>query len=237
MPLGEADLLLVLFAPALGKIRAAARGARRLTSRLVGHLEPLTRVDLYLANGRSLDTVSQAQVLDGFPAMKADLEAASRGIYVAELLDGFGLEGSGNPPLYDLACVVLGLLGGPSASDMLLRYFELKLLEFSGFLPELYNCVECGNPPGLGHHVFSPDGGGLLCDECRPSGVHVMPLSAEALEMLRFLLDAQPLHAARLSPTGEQEQQIKALLAATVRYWLDREVRSGDFLDLVDTGG
>ena len=87
-PLGEADLLLSLFTPHRGKVRATARGVRRLTSRMVGHLEPLTRVDLFLSKGRSLDTISQAQVLDSFQALKTDLETISHGIYVAELVDG-----------------------------------------------------------------------------------------------------------------------------------------------------
>ena len=61
-----------------------------------------------------------------------------------------------------------------------------------------------------------------------------MPLSVDALEMLRFLERAQPQHAARLSVSSEQKGHIKALLAATVRYWLDRDIRSTDFMGQVD---
>ena len=233
-PLGEADILISLFTPHRGKLRATARGARRLTSRMVGHLEPLTRVDLALAKGRNLDTISQAQVLDSFQKLKMNLEAISRGIYVAELVEGFATEGSGNPFLYTLTCEVLGLLGEPSTSDLLLRYFELQLLKLSGFLPELHVCVNCRNSPQSGGHLFSPDGGGLLCDECRPPGARVMPLSTEALEMLRFLESARPQHAAHLSVPPEQERQLKVLLAATVRYWLDKDIRSAGFVDLMD---
>lgn len=205
-----------------------------MTSRMVGHLEPLTRVDLFLSKGRSLDTISQAQVLDSFQALKADLEATSRGIYVAELIDGFAAEGSANPSLYTLTCEVLALLGEPSSDDLLLRYFELQLLKLAGFLPELHACVECRNTPQPGAHLFSPDGGGLLCGDCKPPGARVMPLSVDALEMLRFLERAQPQHAARLSVSSEQKGHIKALLAATVRYWLDRDIRSTDFMGQVD---
>ena len=40
-PLGEADLLLSLLTPDQGKLRAVARGARRVTSRLVDTWNPL----------------------------------------------------------------------------------------------------------------------------------------------------------------------------------------------------
>ena len=83
--LGEADLLLSLLTPDQGKLRAVARGARRVTSRLVGHLEPLTRVNLAVARGRTRDVITQAQGLESFAALKGDLEAISHGIYVVSV--------------------------------------------------------------------------------------------------------------------------------------------------------
>ena len=41
-------------------------------------------------------------------------------------------------------------------------------------------------------------------------------------------------HAAHLSVPPEQERQLKVLLAATVRYWLDKDIRSAGFVDLMD---
>ena len=58
---GEADRILTLFTPTYGKVHAIAKGARRTTSRLAGHLEPFTRTQLLLASGRDLDIVTQAE--------------------------------------------------------------------------------------------------------------------------------------------------------------------------------
>ena len=44
IPLGEADRILTLYTPDMGKIRAVAKGVRRTKSKLGGHLELLTRV-------------------------------------------------------------------------------------------------------------------------------------------------------------------------------------------------
>ncbi len=41
---GEADRLLTLFTREAGKLRAVAKGARKVRSRKAGHLEPFTRV-------------------------------------------------------------------------------------------------------------------------------------------------------------------------------------------------
>jgi len=232
-PLGEADLLVTLLAPEQGKLRAVARGARRVTSRLVGHLEPLTRVDLAVAKGRTLDVITQAQGLESFAALKGDLEAISHGIYVAELADGFAVEGSGNPPLYSLTIEVLRLLRPGASRDLLLRYYELHLLKLSGFLPELYRCVECRGELEPGEWRFTTDGGGVLCHRCTSAHARTMTLSMEALETLRFLERARPEHALHLRTSQAVAQEMGAVLGATVRYWLDREVRSADFLQLV----
>ena len=48
---GEADRLLVMFTRELGKVRAIAKGVRKLRSRKAGHLEPFTRSNLLLACG------------------------------------------------------------------------------------------------------------------------------------------------------------------------------------------
>ena len=58
VPLGEADLLVTLFTREAGKVRAVAKGARRSTAKLVGHLEPLTVTRLALSRGRSLDVIA-----------------------------------------------------------------------------------------------------------------------------------------------------------------------------------
>ena len=76
-PMGEADLIVTAYTRERGKLRVVAKGARRSNSRLVGHLEPLTQVKLSLAKGRSLDYVTQAQVIGNFTPLKDGLDGIS----------------------------------------------------------------------------------------------------------------------------------------------------------------
>src|ERR671917_366457 len=66
----EADRLLTLYTPRYGKRRVIAKGVRKTTSRLAGHIELFTRVQLLLAEGRNLDIVTQAQSIDGYRAFR-----------------------------------------------------------------------------------------------------------------------------------------------------------------------
>ena len=61
--LGEADRIITLLTRQHGRVRAVAKGVRRTTSRFGSRLEPFTHVDLQLAEGRSLDTITQAETL------------------------------------------------------------------------------------------------------------------------------------------------------------------------------
>jgi DNA repair protein RecO (recombination protein O) len=230
-PLGEADLVVTLFTKDRGKLRAVAKGARRTSSRLMGHLEPLTQVRLSMVQGRNLDYVTQAQVIESFANLKQDLGAITKGIYLAELVDGFGSEASSNQPLYQMAVEVLESIGQAPESEWPLRYFEVHLLRLSGLMPELYRCVECQVSLSPGNHRFSPTLGGTLCPICQPLGVQVRPLSLRLLKVLR-LLHRSPLPSVmglKADPTLAYE--LKSVLGGTVRYWLDKEIRSNSFLE------
>ena len=84
--LGEADKIVTLYTSHQGKVDAVAKGVRRTKSRLAGHLEPLTLGSYMLAEGRELDIVTQAETVDAFAGLRADLDRVSRGLYCAELV-------------------------------------------------------------------------------------------------------------------------------------------------------
>ena len=66
--LGEADRIITLLTRDNGRVRAVAKGVRRTTSRWGSRLEPFTHVDLQLAEGRNLDTVTQAETRGSYAA-------------------------------------------------------------------------------------------------------------------------------------------------------------------------
>ena len=232
-PMGEAGLIVTLYARDTGKLRAVVRGVRKPTSKMVGHLEPFNRVELALASPRlgGMDTITQAQIIESFNSLKANLEAISRGIYLAELVDGFGTEGSANPELYSLLVDALRTLDDSPEVGLALRYFELHLLKCSGFMPELYRCVECREELPPGKHLFSPEAGGTLCSRCYPPGTRIMNLSVQALKVLRFLDRTSLPELSKLRIHRGLEEELKNLLSVTVKYWLDKEIKSKTFME------
>ena len=64
--LGEADRIITLLTRHNGRVRAVAKGVRRTKSRFGARLEPFTHVDVLIYPGRSLDTITQAEVIRAY---------------------------------------------------------------------------------------------------------------------------------------------------------------------------
>ena len=233
-PLGEADRLLTIFTPGLGKLRVTARGVRRPTSKLGGHLDQLTRSSLTLARGKTLDTITSADTLTSFLPLKSDLERLSQGLYLAELVDALNPLDAPNPSAYSLLLEGLEGLGSTSNPHLLLRYLELRLLACTGFFPEIKVCVECRADLTPGNHLFSPQAGGVLCPTCRPLHPDAAHLSVEALKVVRYLSSATGESAIRLRVSNSLEREVAGLTSAFLRHILEREMRSLAFLRIVD---
>src|SRR4030042_472345 len=87
--LGEADRILTLYTPHLGKIQGVAKGIRRPKSKLAGHLELLTHSQVSLARGRNIDTITGSQTIESFLPIKSDLWLTSCALYAIELVNQF----------------------------------------------------------------------------------------------------------------------------------------------------
>ena len=238
MPLGEADRILTFLTPDTGKLRAVARGVRRTKSRMGGHLEPLTQVSLSVALGRGLDTVSEAETIHSFRGLKEDLKSVSRAVYLAELVDGFSVEQSPNPVMYRLLLEALGRLRDAESPSALVRYFEVQILKISGFGPELHLCVDCRSVVEPGDHVFSCARGGVLCPQCRTqSREALLPISINAMKVMRYFQREGYEEAAGLHVPDGVQSELERLLIAYVRYVLERDLKSTDFMNLVSSAG
>jgi recombinational DNA repair protein (RecF pathway) len=121
---------------------------------------------MLLAKGRNLDIVTQSQTIDGFLALKSDLWRTSCGLYILELIDSFTMENSENRPLFNLLLDTLRQLCQVDSKEIVLRYFELHLLHYLGYRPQLHRCVMCNSPLKPGVNFFSASQGGVLCPHC-----------------------------------------------------------------------
>lgn len=167
--LGEADRVLTLFSAEKGLIKAVAKGARKPGTKMAGRSDILCVNQLLLAKGRTFEIITQAQTIETFSALRSNLAALSYGLYYAELAACFGqgLEEEAQE-FFDFLIQSLKSLAGnlenPLESCMI---FELQLLDFLGYRPELTFCISCRDAlHEYNLSRFNIELGGVLCSAC-----------------------------------------------------------------------
>jgi DNA repair protein RecO (recombination protein O) len=229
---GEADRLLTLFSRERGKIKAIAKGARKPQSRKTGHVDLFMRSNFFIAVGRSLDIVTQAETVAAHAPLRQDLERATYAAYLVELLDRFIGEEDPHAGVYQLlADALLWLTEGETADFYLIaRFYELRLLALTGFQPQLFNCVACSNPIQEQDQFFSAELGGLLCPNCRQSDRNARPVTAVAVKVLRYL-QTRPWDTVKvLQLKRPLHNELEALMHHYLIFTLERNLKSVDFL-------
>ncbi len=229
--LGEADRILTLYTPDLGKIQAVAKGVRRPRSKLAGHLELLTHSLVSLARGRNLDTITGSQTINSFLPLKSDLGLTSYALYATELVSQFTADHIENRPLFQLLLETMQQLCQAGDSELVLRYFELHLLNEVGYRPQLQQCVACHQSLKPITNSFCSSAGGMLCPDCRQSQPLTYPLSVNALKVLRLLQGNDYSTVRRLKMNRELSHELEAVIRDYLKYLLEREVKSAAWLD------
>ncbi|MFH1683412.1 MAG: DNA repair protein RecO [Candidatus Margulisiibacteriota bacterium] len=131
-PFMEADKMVTLFTRDHGKIRAIAKGARRVPSRLGGRVETFTYADYFIAKGRNLDIISQCQVIETFQKVRETPETLPSGLYMLKLVDSGTAEGQPYPELFDLLLQSLLMLKKGQDSKKVAKDFEKEFVIIEG---------------------------------------------------------------------------------------------------------
>jgi DNA repair protein RecO (recombination protein O) len=182
----EADRILALYTRDLGRVDVLARSARKSFKRFGGHLTQFARIEASIDHkeGRSLDPLRAARLLDPWPRLQQDLGRFAVASYVAELTLKVAPHAEPDPALWGLlVSTFLQLQGADAVGKGLVRLFEARLLAVLGHLPDLTSCSRCGAP--LTVRAFSPQGSdGLYCDACRPLDRRSEPIAGATLLLL-----------------------------------------------------
>jgi DNA repair protein RecO (recombination protein O) len=196
--LGEADRLVTVLSRDRGKLTAVARGARRPRSRLGGRLEPCTRFRALMVEGRTLDLISQVEVLDARVAVRADLDRMAAAAVVLELTDRALADRHAHPDVYRLLGSALDLVGS-GQERLSWLWYAARLLVATGHRPWVVRCIGCGRRL-TGAVAWSVALGGGLHERCRVRDARASPLPPAAMALLAFLVDARPAAVRRLAP-------------------------------------
>jgi len=228
---GEADKILTLYTPHLGKLRVIAKGVRRPTSRLGGHVELFTHSAMLVAKGRNLDIVTQSETIHSFIGLREDLVRTAFSCHVAELTERLVEEGIESYPLFELLLRTFERISSGDDPEIATHFFEVQLLGHLGYRPELRHCCHCQVVVGPTGNFFSPVAGGVLCTDCGRADAMGKGLTTNAFKMLRLMQSGTYATAARVRLDESLRREIDSLLKGYVEYVLERKLKSAALLE------
>ena len=207
---GEADRLLTVFSREEGKVRVLAKGSRKIKSKLAPHIEPFTVGNYFLAEGRSFYILAGAEAEEQNEGIMSDLDTLKDASYVSELLSMTIFEDVPNPKLYAVTKKVYTSLPkySPEMREIILRFFEYKLLESAGYVPNFHKCVGCGKTLPEADY-YEGDFEGVKCETC---GKGEKKVSKNFVKIIRFFAANELESVFKIKGVEKYNEELKGVL-------------------------
>ena len=215
---GEADRILDLYTRDAGLVSVIAKGIRRTKSRFGGRLEPLSCVDFLAYEGRTLDTITQVEVLRSFHGVREKLESLEAAGGMVANVRAFSGGDEADRRVFNLLYHALDALETRTGDTTSIEAaFSLKLSILAGYTPRLDACISCEKDPEEAaegdYPYFAPSLGGVLCAACRPVAADPFPLPPDTLVALRNLT-ARPIREVAMEKM--LEESVRRVVSAHV---------------------
>lgn len=219
----ETSRIITLLTPTRGRVACMAKGVRRANSPLAATLDTLNRVELVMfwKDGRDIQTLSEASLLDRFPALRADVESSCWAAFPLEIASKVAHENEPGAGLFHvLRSGLEQWVSGPISARTRACWLAARALAVAGFTPELGHCAHCGARLGGGVVGLSLDSG-LVCSACHGD----RRISATGVEALRRLFAEEAA-----CPALNARQEVFQALRAYAARQLETDFRSARVL-------
>jgi DNA repair protein RecO (recombination protein O) len=232
MDYGEGHKIISVYTREAGKMSVMARGAKKLKSRHGAITQLFTYGQFVIYKGGQMGTLNAGEIIDAHIKLREDLMKGAYAAYIAELYEKLTGESEPNAMLFEQLLAAFKSLEEGKEPSTIAHIIEMKMLGLSGYLPELSECVSCGQTEG--EMALSPGNGGLLCRVCRARDPYSILISPGTLKLLRLFrqVDLRRLGQVDIKPLTKT--QLKQSMRALMDTYLDVRLKSRNFLDQME---
>lgn len=194
-PLGENDLLITMFSPDRGLVKAVAPLARNHKSHLRGKTELLIVNHFSIAMGKTLDRILEVDTIESYGNLSRSIEKLTVSQYLVELVLNLAITQEAQPDLYSIFREHLYRIEKIAENESLFPYLSQAVfhcLAITGVAPNAYYCMQSQHPihPNFeqkGWKVgFSFEAGGVIKNNLSSMSID-LNLNAIELTLLQSL--------------------------------------------------
>lgn len=220
--------VVVFFTALRGKVEAVARGVGKPKSSLASAVEPFVLSKLYLAEGRELDRLTQAEVLESHYPLRQDMHRYGYASLIGEITVKITEPGQAVGGLFEYLADAYRALCDAPVPEVVFWWYLVRLFEAEGIQPVLDRCCRCGGelqPQAW----YLPGEGGMVCENCSPPDRGIA-LHAGARAVLGGLGRISADRLERLSVNEEHRAAIRRVMDAHLDHQLGLNLKSRDFV-------
>lgn len=227
---GETHVIVTLLTPARGKHSALASGAKKTRSRFRGAVQLFTHGYWLLFEGKGMWRAAQADVIESFRTIRADLQKMAYAVYMMELTDRFVTKDEPVPGVFEQVLSSLRQLEAGKDEEILARIFEMKMLGVAGCAPDLLHCAHCKKELRESTR-FSIRLGGALCETCYPTDPQALVIHPSVLKLLRLFQQIDVARIGHISVRLEVKEQLEKVLFHYIDEYTGVTLKSRYFLE------
>lgn len=219
--MGDFDKMVTILTPNIGKVGCAARGARRPKSSLMAGTQFLSFSDFILYNSPSSYSINSCDTIEVFYNIRNDLEKLNYASFITRIIYDVTDE---NQYTYNILQLLLNTLYMVSESDkdldFILSVFELRLMVYLGYSPQLSKCTNCGTTENISH--FSIHNSGYECSSCARIDKSAIKINSDTFNALKYIVSAPAKKIFSFNISEESKRELKLISSLYINDKLDK---------------
>ena len=230
---GEADKIVTLYTKEFGKLKAVAKGVRRIRSKFGSSMELFSynHLMLYMQRKRDVYIVTGSNIMRTHKELRENLDSFITGSCVAELVDKLTEPEEPNRRLFSLILETLYQIPKQDR-DIIIAIFVTKFLANAGYKLNLEKCVVCEKPiPLTQQKKLSVQQGGVLCSKCQPRDVQAMDVSSLALKYLKRFEIINLAKVGRIDIETSIKNEVKRIVDFYLSHYLPSRLKTEEFVE------
>jgi len=223
VPFRENDIKVSLYSSDHGRLDLIARGAKKIKSKLAGHIEPISLVRIMVISGKRLDYLGSAINEVSYFNIKNDLvklEIVGRAVNIFNKLI--------KPEEADkeLFNYLIGFLNFIEELKIIKHqlwsdFFVFKLLAKLGYRPELRDCLGCSKKITPQGNYFDLNRGGLICKNCVPADkLNILTISDSSIKILREIINNNFEKLSSFKIDKQLDKEVKKIISSFYQFYL-----------------
>lgn len=216
----EADKLVVFLTRKHGNVETVAKGVGKSSSRRVSSIDLLNHTRFTYYETKSIDLLGEVQILNDYQDIKQDKNIINHLLYVLEIIEKLNSTSEDEIQAYNLIYDLLELTSlNKNNFQQLLSSFELKLLDLTGFTPNVINYIKSGDPI-LENQTRILSIGNELGYNLTKSDTRAKIISDKVLKIQKFYLENRLSDSLKLRVDAETQK----LISYINRYWIENTI-------------